>query len=129
MICIFLSIIFTIFICFCIGLIIFAFVLIEPVANIIYIGIPLAKLATIETFLELGLLIHFVLNKIFEYSRKVKIIGIIIILVLVISSIYHSFSSPLTLMFHKIPILSDLYYFVYDFFSNIVNHIKEFFLG
>ena len=133
MICFFLGLVTTIIIALLIGFIFaFGFTL-GPVFSFIFLHIPLAKLATIETFLELGLLIYFILTKLFGKRRRnrnfVSFIGILFILALVIPSMYYSFSNPFSLLTNDIPVFGDFYTMVYNFFSNIVNHLAAFFLG
>lgn len=133
MICILLSIIATVVGSFVTGFILLFFLMVEPVAIFIYTQIPIAKLATIETFLELGLLIYFILTKLFGKRRRnrnfVSFIGILFILALVIPAMYYSFSNPFSLLTNDIPVFGDFYTMIYNFFSNIVNHLEAFFLG
>lgn len=115
------------------GIIIFTPAMIQVFGYFFFIFIPLAKLATIETFLEIGLLINFILIKLFGQRIRnrnfVSFIGILIILALVIPAMYYSFSNPFALLTNDIPVFDYLYKMVYNFFTNIVNHLKNFFLG
>lgn len=132
MICIFLGLVATNLLALFLGLV-FAFIfMVQPVFSFIFLHIPLTKLATVETFLELGLLIYFILTKLFGKRRNrnfVSFIGILFILALVIPAIYYSFINPFSLSTNNIPIFGDFYRMVYKFFSNIVNHLETFFLG
>lgn len=133
MICIFLGLITTLIAALFIGFIVAFGLTLGPVFSFIFLHIPLVKLATIETFLEIGLLINFILTKLFGQRRRnrkfISFIGIVIILTLVILSMYYSFSNPFALLTNDIPIFDDLYTMIFKFFTNIVNHLKNFFLG
>lgn len=133
MICIFLSVIATALISFAVGLLFFAFLMIQPVAGFVFTQIPIAKLATVETFLEIGLLIYLLLTKLFGQRRRnrniVSFIGLLVIMALVIIAMYYSFSSPVLLLTSDIPVVSDLYMVIFKFFDNVVGHIEGFFLG
>lgn len=133
MICILLSIIATVVGSFATGFILLFFLMVEPVAIFIYTQIPIAKLATVETFLEIGLLINLLLIKMFGQRRRtrniVSLIGLVIIFALVIPALHFSFSNPFSFLTNDIPIYGDLYRTILKFFINITNHIKEFFLG
>lgn len=133
MICILLSIIATVVGSFATGFIWLFFLMVEPVAIFIYTQIPIAKLATVETFLEMGLLINLLLIKMFGQRRRtrniVSLIGLVIIFALVIPALHLSFSNPFSFLTNDIPIYGDLYRTILKFFINITNHIKEFFIG
>ena len=133
MICIFLGLITTLIAALFIGFIVAFGLTVGPVFSFIFLHIPLVKLATIETFLEIGLLINFILIKLFGQRRRnrkfISFIGIVIILTLVILSMYYSFSNPFALLTNDIPIFDDLYTMIFKFFTNIVNHLKNFFIG
>mgnify|MGYP003498963250 FL=1 len=133
MICIFLGLITTLIAALFIGFIVAFGLTVGPVFSFIFLHIPLVKLATIETFLEIGLLINFILTKLFGQRRRnrkfISFIGIVIILTLVILSMYYSFSNPFALLTNDIPIFDDLYTMIFKFFTNIVNHLKNFFIG
>lgn len=129
MICILFSIIISLLVSFAMGFIIFFFIMVEPVYNFFFIQIPIVKFATIETFIECGLFIKLLLKIIFKNNRFIEIIGILLVIGLAITSLYISFNTPLSIVTTDIPIISNLYNYIYRFFSFIVKKISEFYLG
>lgn len=106
------------------GLIVFAGFTI-PLTFSIVLSLPIAKFATIETFIEIGLIIKLILTKIFESNflneTLGEILGIIIVVLFGAASIYISFNSN-GYLFDVFP-----YSNIYNFFSVIIEHVADFF--
>lgn len=130
MICIILTLIFSVLGGLIIGFVIAAMTTIPVVFSFFNNHIPIAKIATIETFFEAGLIIYFLLNWILRKRSIGKIIGILTIIFLVCISVYISFNSRFVMFTaDDIPVLGDVYIIIYKFFSNVMNKISVFFIG
>ena len=128
MVCLFITMLFT----FSGGIItglVFSSLLTTPVVfGFLYSQIPIAKLATVETFLEGGLLIYFILTNIFRRKKFIKNICIIAVIFLTGMAFYISFRSKIVWT-QDIPVLGDLYSAIFHFFSGILKKINVFFMG
>lgn len=128
MVCMFITMIFTYLGGIITGLVIVAPLTIPVVFGFLYSQIPIAKLATVETFLEGGLLIYFILTNIFRRKKFIKNICIIAVIFLTGIAFYISFRSK-TVWTQDIPVLGDLYSAIFHFFSGILKKINVFFMG
>lgn len=126
MICIFLAIVFSLLGGLVLGYIIAALLTIPVVFSFFFNYIPLAKIATIETFIEIGLIIYLILKKIFKRNKFFKVLGIIVIIFLTAMAIYISFRFKI-IWTKDVPILGDLYANIYHFFSGMIDKILDFF--
>lgn len=129
MICIFLGLVLTIIGGILVGYVLAAGLTTPVVFNYIFIHLPMTKLATIETFIEMGLIINFIIRRSCRRNSFMRVVGILIVIGLGIASSYISFSNPFAFMTTDIPIISDLYYPIWKFFINIVDKLETFFLG
>ena len=129
MICIFIGFVFTILGGLLLGFVIGAGLTIPVVFSFIFLHLPIVELAIIETFIEIGLVINFLIRLILKKNSFMKVIGILIVIGLGIASTYISFSNPLAFITTDIPIISDLYHPIWKFFINIVDKLETFFLG
>lgn len=128
MVCMFITMIFTYLGGIITGLVIAAPLTIPVVFGFLYSQIPIAKLATVETFLEGGLLIYFILTNIFRRKKLIKNICIIAVIFLTGIAFYISFRSKIVWT-QDIPVLGDLYSAIFHFFSGILKKINVFFMG
>ena len=110
------------------GLVIAAPLTTPAVFGFLYSQIPIAKLATVETFLEGGLLIYFIFTSIFTRKKFIKNICIIAVIFLTGIAFYISFRSKIVWT-QDIPVLGDLYSAIFHFFSGILKKINVFFTG
>lgn len=128
MICMFFTLVFTILGGVLLGLLFFSVVTLPVVFSFFYSQIPIAQLATIETFIEIGLLIYLILTKIFRRNKFFKVLGIILIIFLAGIAIYISFRYKI-IWTNDIPVLGDLYTGIYSLFSGILDKLAKFFTG
>lgn len=130
MICIFLTLILTIFASVIVGLVVFTIGAIPGVFSFFYYSIPIAKLATIETFIEIGIILYFILTRIFRRNKVIKIVSILVIIVLAVISIYLSFRFKGKIIFNSdIPIIGNIYDTIYHFFDNNLEKFNNFLHG
>lgn len=124
--------------CFVIGLFItimfsgicFLFITLPYFYSFIFLHLPFVKLVIIETFIEIGIIINFILRHIYDDSQKSKFIGTSIIILLGLFSFLICFSNDFrTFIIINVPILFDGYSLFYDFVDNIVDKLTEFFIG
>lgn len=129
MICIFFTLFFTLISGLFLVFFIFGLPLIPLVFSFFYNHIPIAELATIETFIEIGLLLYLILTKIFDENTFVKVLAIIITIFLAGIAIYISVSYSGMIWLNNVPVLGNLYEAVFDFFSGILDKLSHFFTG
>lgn len=128
MICMFFTLFFTIAGGWILGFFFLSGVTIPIVFSFFYYHIPIAELATIETFIEIGLLIYLILIKVFRRNKFFKVLGIILIIFLAGIAIYISFRYKI-IWAKDIPVLGDLYTGIYGLFSGILDKLLKFFTG
>lgn len=130
MICMFFTLVFTILGGLFLGLlIVFPLVTIPLVFEFFHSQLPIAELATIETFIEIGLLLYLILTKIFDENTFVKVLAIIITIFLAGIAIYISVSYSGMILLNNVPVLGNLYEVVFNFFSGILDKVSHFFTG
>ena len=128
MFCILLTLVFSVLGGIVIGYVVAAMSTIPAVFSFFYSQLPLAKFATIETFIEIGLILYLILTRLFRRNRGIKIFAIIIIILLSALAIFISFRSKLILTY-DFPIFGNMYKNIFQFFSGIFRTISDFFTG
>lgn len=115
------------------GFFFLAFAMLPATISFFCTYLPLAKLATIETFLEIGLFIYLILTKIFRRNTFIKILGILVTVFLTGAAIYMSFNRNgglAILTFNKpLSVLAKVYFHVRHFFLDIIHNLTGFFNG
>ena len=129
MLCIFFGLFFTILVGLLSGFFVGTGLTTPVVFSFIFHHLPIEKLACIETFIEIGLIINLIIRHSCRRKSFMRVVGIIIVIGLGIASAYISFSNPLAVITTDIPLISDLYYPIWKFFINIVDKLETFFLG
>lgn len=129
MICMFFTLVFTILGGWLLGFFFLSVVTIPVVFSFFCSQIPIAELATIETFIEIGLLIYLILTKVFRRNNFFKVLGIILIIFLAGIAIYISVSYSGMIWLNDVPVLGDLYKVAFNFFSGILDKLSKFFTG
>lgn len=110
------------------GCVVAAMLTIPAAFSFFYSQLPLAKFATIETFVEIGLILYLILTRLFRRNRGIKVFAIIIIILLSALAIFISFRSKLILTY-DFPIFGNMYKNIFQFFSGIFKTISDFFTG
>lgn len=128
MICIFLVLIFSLLVGLVLGYVIAAMTTIPIVFSFFYNHIPIVQLATIETFIEIGLIFYLILSMIFKRNKHIKIFKIIIPVFLAAIAIYISFRYKIVWT-NDIPLFGNLYATLFKFFSRILESLLRFFTG
>lgn len=129
MICMFFTLFFTLMSGLFLVFFIFGLPIIPVAFSFFYNHIPVAELATIETFIEIGLLIYLILKKVFRRNNFFKVLGISLIIFLAGIAIYISVSYSGMIWLNDVPVLGDLYKVVFNFFSGILDKLSKFFTG
>ena len=118
MICIFIGLFFTFLISLLFGFIILTPYVMQGLFSILFIGIPMDNIATIETFIEIGLIINALLWRFFKYNTFIKILGVLLVIALGVLGYLLGFTD------FDLPIMENLYYHIWRFFHNIINKIE-----